>query len=86
MEKIDSYPLAGSLEAFADKQMLTSNIFKRGGPKKESGSVPKQSTREKAHDDDPDAESEQGLDSDEDGEGAIPIQELRNVLSAPRTG
>ena len=86
MEQIDSFP--GSLEAlnFADKHMLTSNIFKRGGPKKESVSAPKQSTREKAHDDDPDAESEHGLDSDKDGEGVIPIQELRNVLSAPRTG
>ena len=65
--------------------MLTSNIFKRGGPKKESGSVPVKA-REKPLDNDPEMEIEHGLDSDEDGEAEISIQELRSVLSAPRTG
>ena len=60
--------------------MLSSAIFKRGGPKKESGLVPVRPT------DDPDVDSEHGHNDSDGEESVVSLQELRDILSAPRSG
>lgn len=64
--------------------MLSSGIFKRGGPKKESGSVPVRPTNK--HGDDPDGDSEPGSDASDGEDAAVSLQDLRDILSAPRSG